>query len=94
MTNNINLYNTLASVLDYLQLDAENTTLLSCSADNGCCELTLSTDWLFYSCYVDCASGEVLGCDCEPLADGGSFCMEYDGTNCAILMEELSTLSA
>lgn len=56
------------SALSYIGIKKEDVTDCTRKYADGFYEIFLSTDWLSYDIYVDCDSGEVMGCSFEPVA--------------------------
>ena len=69
MKNERNINMAVAAAIKYLELDADETILVSCEENGELMELVLCGEWLTYDCFVDTASGEVLGVDPFPTFD-------------------------
>lgn len=88
MTNTMTWYEAVKAVVDYIDLDAEETRVLDLDMGSEYCEVVLRTDWVRYDCYVDIATGEVVGIDTEPGLDIDTYDEDYDGVNCAALLRD------
>ncbi len=85
MKNEMNINKAVAAAINYLELDANETILVSCEKVGELYELMLCGEWLTYDCFVDTASGEVLGVNPFPTFDAEV----TEGIPCGKLLEEL-----
>ncbi len=85
MKNEMNINKAVAAAINYLELDANETILVSCEKSGELLELVLCGEWLTYDCFVDTASGEVLGVNPFPTFDAEV----TEGISCGKLLEEL-----
>lgn len=82
MEKMLNKYEALRNVIDYLELDAENSRFFSIELEGNVYELQLRGEWMKYDCFVDALTGDVLGLDCEPYIDFE----DYDGIACSEIL--------
>lgn len=94
MKNTMTWYEALKAVIDYISLDAEETRVLDVKTDGEYCEVLLRTDWMKYDCYVELATGEVVGVDTEPGIDIDTYDEDYEGVNCAALLSDKACSAA
>ncbi len=85
MKNEMNLNMAVAAAINYLELNADETILVSCEKAGEMFELVLCGEWLTYDCFVDTSSGEVLGVNPFPTFDAEV----TEGISCGRLLEEL-----
>ncbi len=89
MKNEMNINMAVAAAIKYLELDADETILVSCEKCGELIELMLCGEWLTYDCFVDTASGEVLGVNPFPTFDADV----TEGIPCGTLLEELRSVA-
>ncbi len=65
--NTINTACAFQTVLTELHLRESDVELSHITMHDGLYEASLFTAWMHYACYVDAATGEVLGVSTEPM---------------------------
>ena len=70
MTNDIiSISSAIQAAADYAGFSTEDIRCTEKHYANGLFEIGFDTDWSRYDCFVDAATGEVLGFNSEPFVD-------------------------
>ena len=75
----ISISSAIQAAADYAGFSAEDIRCTEKRYANGLFAISFDTDWSWYDCFVDAATGEVLGFNSEPYIDADTIFSQEGG---------------